>query len=166
MRAMTTARWAALTVAASLVLAGCGAGNEDEREAPVTGRTDEGSAKEGTGEVRTDLGPLTDRFSALGTPESAQWLSGTLGGDAPGPTTYWIDAVIRLDDDVAAGLREMAPELAEAEPAVVEELRDQLPDGTLLTGSALDAAFGESGFWSEAYLAQDEPVLVLVSLGE
>ncbi|MCF4123180.1 hypothetical protein L1785_19590 [Antribacter sp. KLBMP9083] len=51
-------------------------------------------------------------------------------------------------------------------PGVVEPLRDRLPDGPLLRSPALDEAFGESGFWSEAYLAQDEPVLVLVSLGQ
>ncbi|GAB3878140.1 hypothetical protein GCM10028802_18960 [Terrabacter terrigena] len=38
-----------------------------------------------TGEVRTDLEPVPRRFSALGRPVSETWMSGTLGGDAPGP---------------------------------------------------------------------------------
>jgi hypothetical protein len=33
-----------------------------------------------TGDVRSELAPLTKRFTALGTPVSATWMSGTLGG--------------------------------------------------------------------------------------
>lgn len=131
----------------------------------MVGTTDEGLEKRGADEIRTDTNPLTSRFSALGTPVSVAWMSGTVG-DAPGPSTYWIDAVVELDESVAAALREQAPATTDLAPGVVEPLLDRLPDGPLLRSPALDQAFRESGFWSEAYLAQDEPVLVLVSLGE
>ncbi|MCB7136046.1 hypothetical protein [Cellulosimicrobium marinum] len=125
-------------------------------------------AKNGTGEVRSDLAPLTDRFSALGTPVSATWSSGTVGDeDVPGPTTYWIDAVVELDPAVAQTLAdETAPQETSEQPDVVEGIAGALPDGPLLTGPALDARFAESGFVSTAYLDVDDATVVLVSLGE
>ncbi|MBD8078640.1 hypothetical protein IF651_06145 [Cellulosimicrobium arenosum] len=125
-------------------------------------------AKNGTGEVRTDLEPLTTRFSALGTPVSATWLSGTVGDeDVPGPTTYWIDAVVELDPAVVQQLvADTDPQETTGSPAVVGDLEDSLPDGPLLTGPALDAAFAESGFTATAYLDQDDATVVLVTLGE
>ncbi len=124
--------------------------------------------KNGTGEVRTDLEPLTKRFSALGTPVAATWLSGTVGDeDVPGPTTYWIDAVVQLDPAVAQTLvDETQPQETTEAPAVVDDLTGALPDGPLLTGPALDARFAESGFVATAYLDLDDATLVLVSLGE
>lgn len=39
--------------------------------------------------------PLTKRFSVLADPREVQWMSGTYGNPRnPGPSTYWIDAVI------------------------------------------------------------------------
>ncbi|MCL2490908.1 MAG: hypothetical protein FWF36_09375, partial [Propionibacteriaceae bacterium] len=49
------------------------------------------------GQRRTDLEPLTKRFPLLGSPVAAIWYSGQMGDDSiPGPTTYWIDAVVTL----------------------------------------------------------------------
>ncbi|MBD5785048.1 hypothetical protein IF650_02535 [Cellulosimicrobium terreum] len=125
-------------------------------------------AKSGTGEVRTDLEPLTTRFSALGTPVGATWLSGTVGDeDVPGPTTYWIDAVVELDPAVAEQLvAQTAPQETTDVPDVVADLESSLPDGPFLTGPDLDAAFAESGFTATAYLDADDATLVLVTLGE
>ena len=125
-------------------------------------------AKNGTGEVRTDLDPLTERFSALGTPVAATWLSGTVGDeDVPGPTTYWIDAVVQLDPAVAQSLaEESAPQETTEVPDVVADLTSALPDGPLLAGPGLDAQFAESGFTATAYLDLDDATLVLVSLGQ
>ena len=125
------------------------------------------ATKTGTGEVRHDLDPLTKRFTALGAPVSATWMSGTLGGEAPGPSTYWIDAVVELDPEVARSLAsETGAEETTEEPAVVDDLAASLPDGPLLAGPALDARFAESGFVTTAYLDVDDATLVLVSLGE
>jgi len=161
---------AALALAA-LALGACSPGSDPG--ATTTDRTRETTmaetpGKNGTGEVRTDLEPLTKRFSALGTPVAATWLSGTVGDDdVPGPSTYWIDAVVELDPEVARSLAsETGAEETTEEPAVEDDLTASLPDGPLLAGPALDARFAESGFVTTAYLDVDDATLVLVSLGE
>jgi hypothetical protein len=121
--------------------------------------------KFGDGALRTDLEPLTKRFSALGTPVGAEWMSGTLG-DAPGPSTYWIDAVIEVEPEVADELRSTyAPQAVATVPDVVSGLRDKLPAGTLLSSDALDRAVAGGGFATDAYVAQDEPIVVLTAFG-
>lgn len=51
--------------------------------------------KSGDGVLGADIEPLTKRFAELGTPVKVHWKSGTLGSDAaPGPSSYWIDAVV------------------------------------------------------------------------
>ncbi|MFC7403868.1 hypothetical protein [Georgenia alba] len=145
----------------TVLLAGCWG------EDIVVGTTDEGVEKRGEAEVRSDLEPLTDRFPALGSPVGAEWMSGTLGGGrAPGPSTYWIDGVVHLEDDVADDLRTLATEQATAAPTVADDLRDRLPDGPLLRGDALDETISAGGFAVEAYLDEDEPLLVIVAVGE
>jgi len=122
--------------------------------------------KTGTGEVRTDLEPLTKRFSALGQPVSATWMSGTLGGDAPGPSTYWIDAVVKVAPETAATLRATSPQPATETPGVEDGVRAGLPSGQLLTSKALDALFAQGSFRAKAYLAADSDTVVLVALGQ
>lgn len=61
--------------------------------------------------VRTDREPITKRFSALGAFESVHWLGGAHGSpqsrtDLPGPTDYWIEAVVRLRPEDFAALRD------------------------------------------------------------
>ncbi|GAA3011936.1 hypothetical protein [Actinokineospora diospyrosa] len=122
--------------------------------------------KSGTGQVRTDLEPLTTRFPALAEAESARWMSGTLGDDrVPGPSTYWIDAIVTLPPSLVAKLSPNAHD-DKAEPAVVEGLQDQLPDGPYLTGPTLDDAFAAQGWSATAYLAKDANTVVLVAKGQ
>lgn len=72
-------------------------------------------------------------------------MGGTLG-DAPGPTTYWIDAVIEVQPAVADELRATyAPEAASTPPDVVSGIQDKLPAGTLLSSDALDSAVSGGG---------------------
>ena len=96
--------------------------------------------KTGSGEVRSDLEPLTKRFSALDQPVAATWMSGTLGGDAPGPSTYWIDAVVRVTPETAATMRAASPEPTTETPEVQAGVRTGLPSGQLLTSKALFTA--------------------------
>jgi hypothetical protein len=124
------------------------------------------ATKTGTGEVRSDLEPLTKRFSALGQPVSATWLSGTLGGDAPGPSTYWIDAVVDVTPQTAAALRAASPEPTSETPDVEDGLRPSLPSGQLLRSEALDSLFAQGSFRAKAYLAADSDTVVLVALGQ
>lgn len=124
------------------------------------------ATKTGTGDVRTDLEPLTKRFSALGEPVSATWMSGTLGGEAPGPSTYWIDAVVTLTPDAAASLRSTSPTPTTETPDVEDGVRSALPTGQLLHSEALDAKFAQGSFRAKAYLAADSDTVVLVALGQ
>jgi hypothetical protein len=136
---------------------------------PTTDRTRStvsSATKTGTGDVRTDLEPLTKRFSALGRPVSATWMSGTLGGDAPGPSTYWIDAVVEVSPETAATLRAASPEPTTETPDVEDGVRSAVPSGQLLRSTALDALFAEGSFRAKAYLAADSDTVVLVALGQ
>ena len=121
--------------------------------------------KIGDGTLRTDLEPLTKRFPALGTPVGAEWMGGTLG-DAPGPSTYWIDAVIEVDPAVADELRaSYAPEAVSTPPDVVSGVQDRIPEGTWLSSDELDGAVSGGGYSTDVYVAQDEPIVVLTAIG-
>ena len=154
------------------LLVGCTTGSDpsDRTGGPeMTESTRTGApTKSGTGEVRSDLAPLTDRFDALGDPVAATWASGTLGDDrVPGPSTYWIDAVVELEPAQAAALVEQyAPTPTQDLPQVVTDLDTSLPAGDLLAGDALDAAFTQDGFRADAYLDAAAGVLVLVAVGQ
>ncbi|MCC8248673.1 hypothetical protein [Saccharothrix luteola] len=127
----------------------------------------EPAVKAGTGQLRTDLDPLLSRFPVLGAPTGARWMSGTFGrADVPGPSTYWIDAVVALDPAAAEQLMTAhAPTAEGGTPDVVEGMRAELPDGPFLTGDALDAAFDHERWHVSAYLDADSGELVLVATG-
>jgi hypothetical protein len=125
------------------------------------------ATRSGTGEVRHDLDPLAARLPALTGALDATWASGTLGdASVPGPSLYWIDAVVTLPATTAADLRgslDLAP-LAER-PPVADPVADAVPTGTLLGGPDLDAALSADGWQVTAALAADTDVLVLVITG-
>jgi hypothetical protein len=137
------------------MLAGC------QEEAPQP------AAKSGTGELRTDLEPLVKRFPTLATATGARWMSGTFGrADTPGPSTYWIDAVVVLEaSEVERLVSAHAPTATGEQPDVIEELNEQLPHGPFLTGDALDAAFQHEDWRVDSYLARESGELVLVAMG-
>ena len=129
------------------------------------------ATRSGTGEIRHDLAPLTDRFPQLAGAQSATWLSGTLGDErVPGPSTYWIDAVVVLneagfaelraiadgeadsDSDSATGLQELDPGLDEA-----------LPAGPFVRSPALDEAFSKDGRVTQVALDEATGSVVLTS---
>ncbi|MFE7505286.1 hypothetical protein [Promicromonospora sp. NPDC057488] len=132
-----------------------------------SGMSEESAAGEkiGDGELRTDLEPLTERFPALGTPTGAEWMGGTLG-DAPGPSTYWIDAVVELDPAVADELRATyAPVEVSTPPDVVSAIEERIPDGTWLSSDELDAAVSGSGYSTDVYLERTGSFVVLTAIG-
>jgi hypothetical protein len=167
---MSHRRHALATAAALLTLTAAGACSTQPDPPTDRTRSTVSSAapgtKTGTGEVRTDLDPLTKRFSALGQPVSATWMSGTLGGDAPGPSTYWIDAVVKVTPETAATLRAASPQPTTETPEVEDGVRSAVPAGRLLTSKALDALFAQGSFRATAYLAADSDTVVLVALGQ
>jgi len=131
-------------VTAVLLLAGCSTAGVAE--------------KNGSDELRTDVAPLTDRFPEL-DPVSVEWKSGTLGSDsAPGPSTYWIDAVIELDDEDFAAYVD-AHDLQPA--AAPDDFEAPLPSGDLQRADTLDEQFSFGEFRSEVYLEAESRSLVL-----
>ncbi len=123
--------------------------------------------KNDTGEDRRDLDPLTSRFAVIGSPVSAIWRSGTTGDDrAPGPTTYWIDAIITLDPETAQQLRsDFNATATDDVPAVVDGLVDHLPPGTLLSSAELDEYTSGAGLGGPAFIAADSDQLVITKVG-
>ncbi|MCE6999429.1 hypothetical protein LZG04_32155 [Saccharothrix sp. S26] len=125
------------------------------------------AAKAGTGELRTDLDPLLRRFPVLGAPSGARWMSGTFGrADVPGPSTYWIDAVVALPSAEVERVRSAYAPVDEGRtPDVVEGLRGELPGGPFLTGDALDAAFDQERWHAVAFLDVKSGELVVIATG-
>ena len=120
-------------------------------------------------EVRHDLGPITSRFAELGTPVSASWVtrdSNAPGDRVPGPTDYWLDAVVRLDPVTWLRLKTQYDPIEQGHrPEVQELLRSQLPKGPFLTSGALELAFTTPSLASYAYLDAEGNNLVLLSTG-
>ncbi|MCP3811861.1 hypothetical protein NLX62_05895, partial [Mycobacteriaceae bacterium Msp059] len=93
----------AIAVTASVSLGGCG-GGEASRHATTELALE-------TSQIRHDLEPLDKRFPAIGNPNAATWISGTVGAQTgsrvtvPGPSVYWIEAIIKLEPTTADTLR-------------------------------------------------------------
>ncbi|WP_300080178.1 hypothetical protein [Propioniciclava sp.] len=121
--------------------------------------------KQGDGALRTDLEPLTSRFPVLGQPVSAQWMSGTLGDSRlPGPSTYWIDAIVVVTPEVAAELAPLASETGT--PDLVAGVAELVPPGTLRTSEQIDARFSTDTWWVDAYLVEGSDTVVLAARGD
>ncbi|SMC48394.1 hypothetical protein [Janibacter indicus] len=146
-----------LLLAALLTLAGCGWGSEPELPTEPTKAVDE----RGT---RTDLDPLTSRFPDLGEPVSATWQSGTLGDDrsAPGPSTYWIDAVVTVEPGVADSLRAQPSSDSGRDMDLVDAVADEVGEGDFAP-----VAVGGPDMWQvDAWVAADRDVVVISARGE
>jgi hypothetical protein len=123
--------------------------------------------KNGDGGVRHDVRLLTDRIPALAEATGATWSSGTLGDErTPGPSTYWIDAVVWLPAPAADQLRaELALSPTATTPTLVPAVNAALPAGELLVGKELDQRYSGDGWHSTAYLTRGGSVLVLNMVG-
>ncbi|WP_225726561.1 MULTISPECIES: hypothetical protein [unclassified Nocardia] len=155
-----TARAGLLALAvAALVAGGCGApSNPTPHER--TGQVSE--------DIRHDIDPLTKYFPLIGNPVAASWLGwSNASGAAPGPSMYWIDAVVELRPETAAALRARYAPAEPAAPAVKDALRQAVPDGPYLTGREFDIALGGSKQWggnARGYLHHDRPLLVFQAI--
>lgn len=123
--------------------------------------------KTGTGERRDDLLPLLTRFAALGEPTAATWYSGTLGDDdVPGPSSYWIDAVVTLPPDAADTLiSTYAAEPTDTRPETVPELEGDVPSGELFRSPQLDSAFSTK-FSTQVWVDRESGQVVLTAKGQ
>lgn len=163
-------RWRWLAVGLALCVGVFASGCTSEPSArTVRDSTEETTAqKRDANPVRHDLEPLLKRFPELGTPVSASWVSGNVGDpNVPGPSLYWLDAVVTLTPATATQLaQKYAPATAPGRPDVWTTLQDVLPPGPLSSGEQLNRAFTSNDVKTKAYLAEDAPVIVLVAMGE
>ncbi|MFF0631599.1 hypothetical protein ACFYTS_03790 [Nocardia sp. NPDC004151] len=126
--------------------------------------------------LRHDLEPLTSRWPALAQPASATWAAGVVGVaatpsriDFPGPSDYWLQAIVTLDPVVAESLRTRTitgPAASAAPnpvPGLHAELAPSLPAGEYRTSRELDAEFVTAEFKTIAYLQVSGSVLVLAA---
>ncbi|MFC0623127.1 hypothetical protein [Kribbella deserti] len=97
----------------------------------------------------------------------ASWQAGVLGDQrVPGPSSYWIDAIVTLQPETARTLRKSGV-VTTAVPAITAALRSALPSGPWQTGADLDRVVsGTSGYACRAYLAKDTDVIVLIAEGD
>ncbi len=147
------------------LLAGCATDPDPSRSG--TG-TKSAAARSGAGEpVRTDLQPLTRRFPALGTPVTASWQGGTLGDSrAPGPSTYWIKAVVTVEPAVAKRLRTAADVESTAAPDMPTELRTALPAGEWVRSAGLNKSLSASSdLAAQAIVSKTSDVVVVDAVG-
>lgn len=146
-----------------LVVSGCNPGPHVSREA-----SDALETKTTTNAVRHELEPLTKRFPAFGSPVSASWVSGDMGDSrVPGPSLYWIDAIVEVSPATANGLKTTyLPVPTSNVPDVWETLRGNLPQGGYLASDQLDQAFRSTKINAHAYLAVGAPVVVITASGE
>ena len=131
--------------------------------------TPEEAGKTGTGTLRNDLSPLESRFPLLGVPVEATWYSGTMGSEAPGPTTYWIDAIVTVDDQVASQI-ESSYDLQPNAPApdVVDALRPNLPKDLWASESFAAAltAGGDPPFVATASYSPSQKQVIFTARGQ
>lgn len=160
---------ATVVVVVAGLLAGCASSPSPGRTTAASASASDSATRSGTGEIRHELGPLTDRFPQLATALSATWMSGTMGDErVPGPSTYWIDAIVVLDETGYAELRALAPgeagSDAEAElPDLDSGLDDALPPGPFVRSSALDEAFSQDGRSTQVFLDDATSSVILTS---
>lgn len=152
-----------MLVVVILMLAGCDA------HGGMTTRTPVNAEKTGTGERRVDTDPLTRRFPLIGDPVQVVWYSGTMGlDDAPGPSTYWIDAVVTVDATTSAQIEDSYDlQPTNDVPDVVAPLSPDIPSG-LWTSDEFDKALVQGGdpqFSATAYYSPATHQIVICAVG-
>lgn len=114
---------------------------------------------------QTNPAPVLRRTDGL--PEDADylWFSGRAGSDAPGPSTYWIDAQVEMTDVQVAALRDLGVETDASIPAVVPELAEHL-DGIWHEAPAVATRIAAEGWSARVWVAEGSPVLAISLIGE
>ncbi|TLF93669.1 hypothetical protein FEK35_29280 [Nocardia cyriacigeorgica] len=133
---------------------------------PGTNPQTEGNVTTQYGETRTDTAPLVKYFPAIGNPESAQWVTWNNASErVPGPTIYWIEAVIRLTPADADRLRNTYnPAPTTVSPELKSQVQQDVPPGRYIAGPELDRALRSGPEWggnATGYLQEGAPILVL-----
>jgi len=153
----------------SSTLAGCG-----PSDIPISTRTETEmpvyAEKSGSGERRSDVEPLARRFPLIGEPVAAVWYAGTMGSeDVPGPSTYWIDAVVTVDADTAAQIEaSYGLQPTDDVPEVIDSLKADVPVG-LWASPDFNRALtmgGNPSFTTIAYYSPATRQIVISALGQ
>jgi hypothetical protein len=177
-------RWIVAVVVGCLGLSGAactdGSGSPTPGTTPVasgdpvaSGGPVAGSATEAAAEstVRTDREPIAKRFPGLGAFTAVRWLGGTVGDDRiPGPSRYFVEAVVTLAPDDVARLAAGADLAPIADPEPPEPLRSFVfgvsGSGGWTGSEQLDAGFAPPAWSAEVALQLDEGVAYLSATGE
>lgn len=117
-------------------------------------------------EAMTDPGPVQARTTGLPPDGEYLWYSGTMGSDAPGPTTYWVDARVVLPDPTGSSFAGLCDDDAEAKPDVVAPLAAELPEGPYRSCDALDSAVAPPEWNPQVWISEDASTLVIRLVGE
>jgi hypothetical protein len=120
-------------------------------------------------EVRTDRKPIADRFPQLDSFIDAHWVGGRLGDDQmPGPSTYFIEAVVMLDPDDLVRLADRYEFTRAPAPPRPPAALAQLIEGSSAwsTSAELEAGFGPSDWSSNVFVSLDDGVAYVSARGE
>lgn len=158
-----------LLPALAVGLTGCdlvGSGDSDrpsgEADRTSGGRTVDKAAQ-------TDAEPVRTRTRHLPEDASYLWWSGTLGSDAPGPSGYWVDAIVTLPASRAQELRALCTQDDAAEPGTPEAVPELLAELTIEDFSECPGIADRvraEGWSPRAWISAAAPVLVLTLQGE
>ncbi len=151
---------AAIGVAVASGLAGCVGASSSSPAAPATKRIDGG--------LKTDAAPVLKRLTGLVQPQGIRWASGTFGDPRnPGPSTYWIDALVTLAPADAARWQALATDSVVLPADVAAPVTAILPAGAWRGSAELDAALKPVAGWSaHGYLAEGGGTLLVTAMGE
>lgn len=124
--------------------------------------------KRGDGELRQTREPVLRRLPVLEPAKSLQWSSGGFGDPAaPGPSLYWLDVLVEMDDSLSAKARALN-DLSDA--ALPEDLHPvvaaRLPAGNWQGSPALDRMFSDGPWKTRAWLSKTGPHLLLMVEGQ
>lgn len=145
-------RMAVGLVLSGLVLAGCSDEAVQSRDQPTPT------------ELRTDIEPIVGRVPTLGSDFTAQWFSNTTYNQrAPGPSTYWINALVTPADGVEALIDDQP--LSPGDPDVREQLAELLPECGWEYSEEIDRAWGPIDWDTHVWFCQDSDQLVITMVG-
>lgn len=115
-------------------------------------------------ELRTDIEPIVGRVPTLGSDFTAQWFSNTTYTQrAPGPSTYWINALVTPADGVG-DLIDGQP-LSPGDPDVREQLAELLPECDWEYSEEIDRAWGPIDWDTHVWFCQESDQLVITMVG-
>lgn len=139
-------------------VAGCGGTSDQEKQRE---RIEEA-------QPRTDVDPITKRWPQLGGIQEAHWVGGTLTDDgAPGPSSYFVEAVVVLAPADVARLtsqHHFAP--APTRPDPPASLKPYVREGNWLSDGEVDQAFTPPQWVSQIYVQPDNALAYISAKGQ